>query len=86
MIQLTYKDVRCSCISHIIQIGIEGFMGKVTKKAALETAQAIWEYNPKDADALINGTADIIAKLRTLAVKVSAVVLLCTIDLPSPRD
>ena len=75
MFVLVACSLCCRCLDHVIQLGIEGFMGKITKKSALETSQAIWEYNPKAADSLINGTADIITKIRTLAVKVSVPVV-----------
>ncbi|KAI1788191.1 hypothetical protein LXA43DRAFT_840619, partial [Ganoderma leucocontextum] len=34
------------CFGHIIQLGIEDFMGEITLKAAVATKQAIWDYNP----------------------------------------
>ncbi|KAI0731266.1 hypothetical protein C8Q76DRAFT_585885, partial [Earliella scabrosa] len=37
---------KLGCLDNVIQLGIEGFMGKITKKSALETSQAIWKYNP----------------------------------------
>ncbi|KAI1784906.1 hypothetical protein LXA43DRAFT_900834, partial [Ganoderma leucocontextum] len=58
------------CFGHIIQLGIEDFMGEITSKAAIAMKQAIWDYNPKEEDNLINGGVDIIAVVQTLAVKV----------------
>ncbi|KAI1796503.1 hypothetical protein LXA43DRAFT_851951, partial [Ganoderma leucocontextum] len=34
------------CFGHIIQLGIEDFMGEITSKAAVATKQAIWDYDP----------------------------------------
>lgn len=45
----------------------------ITKKAALETTQAIWEYDPSDSDNhVLGGSLDVIATLRTLATKIQA--------------
>ena len=46
-------------------------MGEITLKAAVATKQAIWDYDPEEEDNLINGGVDVIAVVRTLAVKVS---------------
>lgn len=45
----------------------------ITKKAALETTQAIWEYNPSDTNNhVLGGSLDVIAALRTLVTKIQA--------------
>lgn len=45
----------------------------ITKKAALEMTQAIWEYDPSDPNnTVLNGSLDTIAALRTLATKIRA--------------
>lgn len=47
-------------------------MAAITKTAAMETTQAIWEYDPQDAhNRVLGGSLDVIAALRTLGVKVS---------------
>ncbi len=73
---LTYSSVSLthavySCFAHIVQLAIEDFMSEITQKAALETKQAIWDYNPCDSSSLVNGGLDVITTIRTLAVKVS---------------
>ncbi|KAI1781764.1 hypothetical protein LXA43DRAFT_856548, partial [Ganoderma leucocontextum] len=35
-----------SCFGHVIQLGIEDFMGEITSKAVIATKQAIWDYDP----------------------------------------
>lgn len=46
-------------------------MGHITKIAAVETTTAIWEYDPDLPDNRILGRSlDVIAAIRTLAVKV----------------
>jgi hypothetical protein len=46
-------------------------MVHITKIAAVETATAIWEYDPEiPANRLLGGSLDVIAAIRTLAIKV----------------
>ena len=47
-------------------------MDHITKIAAVETTTAIWEYDPSLADnRMLNGSLDVIAAIRTLAIKAS---------------
>jgi hypothetical protein len=47
-------------------------MGRVTKIAAVENANAIWEYDPSlPNNRIIGGSLDVIAAIRMIAVKVS---------------
>jgi hypothetical protein len=46
-------------------------MSHITKIAAVETATAIWEYDPElPANRVLGGSLDVIATVRTLAIKV----------------
>ena len=46
-------------------------MSHITKIAAVETTTAIWEYDPSLPDNhMLNGSLDVIAAIRTLAIKV----------------
>jgi hypothetical protein len=46
-------------------------MGHITKIAAVETTAAIWEYDPDlPNNQILGGSLDVIAAIRTLAVKV----------------
>lgn len=45
-------------------------MSKVTQTAIVESKQAIWDYNPQDPSNRVDGGLDVIAAIRTLAVKV----------------
>jgi hypothetical protein len=46
-------------------------MARITKIAAVETTTAIWEYDPMLSDnRVLNGSLDVIAAIRTLAIKV----------------
>lgn len=54
-------------------------MAAITKTAAMETSQAIWEYDPADPNnRVLGGSVDVIAALRTLGVKVSLPLFLQT--------
>jgi hypothetical protein len=49
-------------------------MAQITKLAAVENATAIWEYDPTKADNhVLGGSLDVIAAIRTLAIKVKIV-------------
>jgi hypothetical protein len=47
-------------------------MAHITKIAAIETANAIWEHDPElPGNRVLGGSLDVVAAIRTLAVKVS---------------
>lgn len=47
-------------------------MSKITKIAAIENATAIWEYDPAlPGNCVLGGSLDVIACVRTIAIKVS---------------
>jgi hypothetical protein len=49
-------------------------MTHITKIAAVETATAIWEYDPSLPDnRVLNGSLDVIAAIRTIAIKVRCI-------------
>jgi hypothetical protein len=59
------------CLAHIVNLGVVAVMGHITKIAAVETTTAIWEYDPDLPDnRILGGSLDVIAAIRTLAVKV----------------
>jgi hypothetical protein len=61
-----------SCLGHVINLANIDVMGHITKIAAVENAAAIWEYDPTHEDNhALGGSLDIIAAIRTLAIKVS---------------
>jgi hypothetical protein len=46
-------------------------MTHITKIAAVETSMAIWEYDPSlPGNRVLNGSLDVIAAIRTIAIKV----------------
>ncbi|KAI0061782.1 hypothetical protein BV25DRAFT_1804928 [Artomyces pyxidatus] len=65
--------VTCSCLSHVTNLAICDFMAYITKIAVIENKQAVWDYDPSTPDNRIFGRdLDVIAVIRTLAVKVRA--------------
>ena len=53
-------------------------MDHITKIAVVETTTAIWEYNPSLPDnRVLNGSLDVIAAIRTLAIKVRLFLFAC---------
>lgn len=75
LISLTVSTLLSSpifrCLAHIINLGVTDVMSEITKMAALETATAIWEFDPtNDNNRVLGGELDMVAALRTLSVKV----------------
>ena len=65
--------VACRCLEHIVNLAIVAIMGSITKIAAIENAQAIWEYDPTiDDNRVLGGSLDIIAAIRTITIKIRA--------------
>jgi hypothetical protein len=51
-------------------------MKHITKIAVVENATAIWEYDPsRDDNRVLGGSLDVIAAIRTLAIKVRFIFL-----------
>ena len=49
-------------------------MGHITQIAAVENAMAIWEYDPDlPGNCVLGGSLDVIASIRTITIKVSAI-------------
>ena len=56
----------------MVNLGNVDVMQRITKIAIVENATAIWEYDPSLADnCVLSGSLDVIAAIRTLAIKVS---------------
>ena len=65
-------EFHCSCLGHVVNLGNVDIMGHITKIAAVENATAIWEYDPTRTDnRVLGGSLDVIAAIRTLAIKVT---------------
>lgn len=55
----------------MVNLGNVAVMDQITKVAAVETTTAIWEYDPTlDDNRVLGGSLDVIAAIRTLAIKV----------------
>ena len=63
-----------SCLGHVINLGNVDVMGHIMKIVAVENATAIWEYDPtREDNRVLGGSLDVIAAIRTLAIKVIVV-------------
>ena len=61
----------CSCLGHVINFGNVDVMSHITKIVAVENSTAIWEYDLTHSDnCVLGGSLDVIAAIRTLAIKV----------------
>ena len=61
-----------SCLEHVVNLANVDMMGHITKIAAVENATAIWEYDPNlYNNRVLGGSLDVIAAVRTIAIKVS---------------
>ena len=59
-------------MAHVINLATIDVMSHITKTAVVENKAAIWEYDPAlPSNRISNGGLDVIATIRTLAIKVS---------------
>jgi hypothetical protein len=59
------------CLEHVVNLANVAIMAHITKIAAIENANAIWEYDPElPGNRMLGGSLDVVAAVRTLAVKV----------------
>ncbi|KAF8868046.1 hypothetical protein BD779DRAFT_1684807 [Infundibulicybe gibba] len=65
------------CLAHVINLTTVDVMSHITKIAAVETTTAIWEYDPSlPGNCVLGESLDVIATIRTLAVKVTTLFLM----------
>ena len=58
-------------MGHVVNLGNVAVMKHITKIAVLENSTSIWEYDPsRDDNHVLGGSLDVIAAIRTLAIKV----------------
>lgn len=59
------------CLEHVVNLANVAVMTHITKIAVVENANAIWEYDPElPGNRVLGGSLDVVAAIRTLAVKV----------------
>ncbi|KAF8675642.1 hypothetical protein AX14_005053, partial [Amanita brunnescens Koide BX004] len=59
------------CLAHVVNLVNIAVMSHITKISAVETASAIWEYDPDLANnCVLGGSLNVISVIRTLAVKI----------------
>lgn len=67
------------CMAHVVNLATIDVMSHITKIAVLETKTTIWEYDPAlPANRISSGGLDVIATIRTLAIKVSITITVLT--------
>ncbi|KAF8233070.1 hypothetical protein L208DRAFT_1268648, partial [Tricholoma matsutake] len=67
------RQINHCCLEHIVNLPNIDIMAHITKIAAMETATAIWEYDPDiPANCGFSGSLDVIAAIRTLAIKIQS--------------
>jgi hypothetical protein len=73
LLLMKYTLTPCiSCFGHVVNLANVAVMSHITKIAAVENANAIWEYDPAlPGNRVLNGSLDVIASIRTIAIKVS---------------
>jgi hypothetical protein len=71
-LQMTTHDRHnFSCLEHVVNLGVVAVVSQITKIGAIENATAIWEYDPTlPSNSVLGGSLDVIAAIRTLAIKV----------------
>ena len=73
------------CLGHVVNLRNVDVMGQITKIAAVENATAIWEYDPtREDNRVLGGSLDVIAAIRTLAIKVRVGMILAMSYLMPP--
>jgi hypothetical protein len=67
----THIYVLFRCLEHVVNLANVAIITHITKIAAIENANAIWEYDPElPGNRMLEGSLDVVAAIRTLAVKV----------------
>jgi len=67
-------------LAHVVNLGNVNVMACITRIAAVETTITIWEYDPSLLDnCMLNGLLNVIAAIRTLAIKVCLNLELCSL-------
>lgn len=60
------------CLEHVVNLANAAVMTHITKIAAIETANAIWEHDPELlGNHVLGGSLNVVAAICTLAIKVS---------------
>lgn len=71
MSELDLNSSFTRCLAHVVNLAVGDFMKSVTSVAALESREAIWNFDPQQPTSRVLGNRlDVIAHLRTLGIKV----------------
>ena len=75
------------CLEHVVNLANVDMMRHITKIVAVENATAIWEYNPDLLNnRVLGGSLDVIAAVRTIAIKVCFPILFSVLPLNTSKD
>jgi hypothetical protein len=70
VIVLTKQNFRC--LVHVINLTIVDFMSILTNIGGIQTAAALWEFDPSEVEnRVLGGSLDVICAIHTLAIKVN---------------
>jgi hypothetical protein len=68
---VTTHGLSFRCLEHVVNLANVAIMSHITKIAAIENTNAIWEYDPElPGNRVLGGSLDVVAVIRTLTVKV----------------
>jgi hypothetical protein len=71
ILAMNVSDDRSSCLEHVVNLANVAIMSHITKLAVIESTNTIWEYDPLEpSNRMLGGGLDVIATIRTLAIKV----------------
>ncbi|KAI9509530.1 hypothetical protein F5148DRAFT_1148241 [Russula earlei] len=64
------KENQFPCLEHVVNLTNVAMMSHIAKISAVETATAIWEYDPDSPDNhVLGGSLDVIAAVHTITIK-----------------
>ncbi|KAG1726869.1 uncharacterized protein EDB91DRAFT_1061452, partial [Suillus paluster] len=64
------------CLAHVLNLAIVVFMSDITWIDSIKTMVAIWEFDPTlFNNCLLGGLLDVVAAVRTLAIKVHSTLM-----------
>lgn len=81
------NNMSTRCLEHVVNLTNVDVMRHITKIVAVENATAIWEYDPDLLNnCVLGGSLDVIAAVRTIAIKVCFPILFSVLPLNASKD
>ncbi|KAF8222273.1 hypothetical protein L208DRAFT_1323642 [Tricholoma matsutake] len=73
LLEWSANENQLPCLEHIVNLANVAVMTHITKIAAIENANAIWEYDLElPGNQVLGGSLDVVAAIRTLTVKIQS--------------